>query len=182
MIMMPSSPMFTTPPRSVYTAPSDASRIGIVTRIADAMRAKLNREATYSIAWTFPLQLESWRVEELDHYCSALLVFDSPTFQLSNSSTSCRLRHWSRGHRQFRLAFALCAHVPGQQFVRHDDCQNDDRLQDDDDLFGPSGEQLHPRRPPVQKAEQQSRGNDSQGDVLGQQRHGDPQGDEPLWG
>src|SRR2546428_11967197 len=113
MIMMPSSPMFTTPPRSVYTAPSDASRIGIVTRIADAIRAKLNKEATYSIAQVSPQQLESWRVEELDYHCSALVGFDSPSLQLSNSSTSRRLRHRSRDHRQFRLAFALCAHVPG---------------------------------------------------------------------
>jgi len=29
MIMMPSSPMFTTPLRSVYTAPSDVSKIGM---------------------------------------------------------------------------------------------------------------------------------------------------------
>src|SRR2546427_6798798 len=180
MIMMPSSPMFTTPPRSVYTAPSDASRIGIVTRIADAMRATLNRGATYSIAQVSPHQLESWRVGRLDYYASLPVDFGSPTFQLSNSSTSGRFRRRCCRHHQLRLAFALCAHVPGQQFVRHDDGQNDDRLQDNDDLFGHPGAELHPRRPAVQKAEQQGRRNDSQGVVLGQQRHGDPEEAESL--
>src|SRR5439155_2022711 len=113
--MMPSSPIFTTPPRSACTAPSDASRIGIVTRIAEARSATLKKEVRYSIAWVFPQQLESWRVEELDYSCSALLGFDSPTLQLSNSSTSCRFRRWCRGHRELCLALALGPHVPGQQ-------------------------------------------------------------------
>src|SRR5205823_11405275 len=99
--MMPSSPIFTTPPRSACTAPSDASRIGIVTRIAEARSATLNKEVRYSI-----------------------------------SSTSCRLRRRCRGHRELCLALALDPHVPGQQLVRDHNGQDDERLQDDDDLFG----------------------------------------------
>src|SRR3989442_15408469 len=120
MIMMPSSPMFTTPPRSVYTAPSDASRIGIVTRIADAMRATLNRGATYSIAQVSPHQLESWRVGRLDYYASLPVDFGSPTFQLSNSSTSALSPARGPRHTHFPLAFALCAPDPAPRFVRND--------------------------------------------------------------
>src|SRR5438876_2238659 len=149
-IMMPSSPIFTTPPRSACTAPSDASRIGIVTRIAEARSATLNSEVMYSI------------------------------LQLSDSSTSCRLRRWCRGHRELCLALALGPHVPGQQLVRDHDGQDDERLQDDDNLFGHPGEELHPRRPAVQEAEQQRRRDHAQGIVLGQQGHGDPQEPEAL--
>src|SRR5436309_2615202 len=148
--VMTSSPIFTTPPRSACTAPSDASRIGIVTRIAEARSATLNSEVMYSI------------------------------LQLSDSSTSCRLRRWCRGHRELCLALALGPHVPGQQLVRDHDGQDDERLQDDDNLFGHPGEELHPRRPAVQEAEQQRRRDHAQGIVLGQQGHGDPQEPEAL--
>src|SRR5437667_2922943 len=143
--MMPSSPMFTTPPRSACTAPSDASSIGIVTRIAEARSATLNKEVRYS-----------------------------------NSSTSCRLRHRCRGHWELCLALALDPHVPGQQLVRDHDGQDDERLQDNDDLFGHPGEELHPRRSAVQEAEQQRRRDHAQGIVLGQQGYGDPQEPEAL--
>src|SRR5437867_3050440 len=148
--MMPSSPIFTTPPRSACTAPSDASRIGIVTRIAEARSATLNSEVMYSI------------------------------LQLSDSSTSCRLRRWCRGHRELCLALALGPHVSGQQLVRDHDGQDDERLQDDDNLFGHPGEELHPAAPRSRKPNSSAAGITPRGLFLASKATEIPRNPRPL--